>query len=81
MKQGLKLKLLVSSFAMLTSCSSVLEELSGDKIGYTPAACSAIKSRCADGHFSSWPTSDGREGCSCNLSKAEQQTGTTPAGW
>ncbi|MBC3766201.1 hypothetical protein [Neptunicella marina] len=46
--------------------SGALGDLSNSHISYNPAQCQVIKSRCMDGSYAEWPTSDGKTGCSCN---------------
>ncbi|MCV2883628.1 hypothetical protein OE749_02800 [Aestuariibacter sp. AA17] len=40
-------------------------QAAGAQVGYGANECFAVKSQCQQGHFESWETSDGTEGCSC----------------
>lgn len=76
-------KLIVAGISLVafSGCTNLMEHFSGQEVGNSPARCQTIKSQCAEGHFQTWQTSEGKQGCSCSLSKFEQQTGEQPADW
>ncbi|WP_040521680.1 hypothetical protein [Aliiglaciecola lipolytica] len=58
----------------ITGCtSSATKEFLGQaagnaantQVGYNKQQCFTVKSQCVQGHYETWQTSDGVEGCSC----------------
>ncbi|MDO6712637.1 hypothetical protein Q4567_18025 [Aliiglaciecola sp. 2_MG-2023] len=35
------------------------------QVGYNQQQCFTVKNQCVQGHYETWQTSDGVEGCSC----------------
>lgn len=70
-----KFSLLITlGVVMLSGCSTInTKQLVGGlvggaantQVGYDKHQCVTIKSRCVEGHYEEWQTSDGVPGCSC----------------
>ncbi|MDO6695039.1 hypothetical protein Q4574_17205 [Aliiglaciecola sp. 3_MG-2023] len=65
--------LLLAAFSLGACSASSTKEFLGHaaanaadtQVGYNQQQCFTVKSQCVQGHYETWETSDGVEGCSC----------------
>lgn len=74
MEKIIKSAVVLSSIFFISNCTSMNgKELIGNavgnaantQVGYNSHQCFTVKSRCVQGHYEEWMTSDGVPGCSC----------------
>ncbi len=74
MNKWTKTMLISASVVWISSCSSMqsktllgnaIGNAANTQVGYNAHQCFTVKSRCGQGHYEEWTTSDGVAGCSC----------------